>query len=132
MIEIVPVGRNETRGLSKEILCDIMQPRAVELLQHVGQEVVGTRAQISSGVILTGGGSLARGMVEIAEQVFDAPTRLGLLEQTYLGGLVEKIQGPQWAVACGLALSSMRSQMREGASNGRGSSSNSGSPSLTS
>ena len=35
MIEIVPVGRSETRGLSKEILCDIMQPRAVELLQHL-------------------------------------------------------------------------------------------------
>ena len=37
VIEIVPVGRNETRGLSKEILCDIMQPRAVELLQHIAQ-----------------------------------------------------------------------------------------------
>lgn len=120
VIEIVPVGRSETRGLSKEILCDIMQPRAVEMLQHVAQEVAGTRAQISSGVILTGGGSLARGMVEIAEQVFDAPTRLGLLESSYFGGLVEKIQGPQWAVACGLALSSLRSQTRVADSNGRG------------
>jgi cell division protein FtsA len=77
---------------------------------------------MSSGVILTGGGSLTRGMVEIAEQVFDAPTRLGLLESSYFGGLVEKIQGPQWAVACGLALSSMRTQMRVGDSNGRGTS----------
>jgi len=122
VIEIVPVGRSETRGLSKEILCDIMQPRAIEMLQHVAQEVAGTRAQISSGVILTGGGSLARGMVEIAEQVFDAPTRLGLLESSYFGGLVEKIQGPQWAVACGLALSSLRSQIRVADSNGRASS----------
>jgi len=122
VIEIVPVGRSETRGLSKEILCDIMQPRAIEMLQHVAQEVAGTRAQMSSGVILTGGGSLTRGMVEIAEQVFDAPTRLGLLESSYFGGLVEKIQGPQWAVACGLALSSMRTQMRVGDSNGRGTS----------
>lgn len=119
VIEIVPVGRSETRGLSKEILCDIMQPRAVEMLQHVAHEVAGTRAQISSGVILTGGGSLARGMVEIAEQVFDAPTRLGLLEAEYFGGLMEKIQGPQWAVACGLAMSSMRSQLRSFESNGR-------------
>jgi len=119
VIEIVPVGRSETRGLSKEILCDIMQPRAVEMLQHVAHEVVGTHAQISSGVILTGGGSLARGMVEIAEQVFDAPTRLGLLEPEYFGGLMEKIQGPQWAVACGLAMSSMRSQLRSFESNGR-------------
>ncbi len=61
VIEIMPVGRTETRGLTKEILCDIMQPRAVELLQHIAHEVVGTQAQISSGVILTGGGSVARG-----------------------------------------------------------------------
>ena len=122
VIEIVPVGRNETRGLSKEILCDIMQPRAVELLQHVAHEVVASQAQISSGVILTGGGALTRGMIEIAEQVFDAPTRLGFLEPEYFGGLIEKIQNPQWAVVCGLALSSMRSKMRNTESNGRHSS----------
>ncbi|HEY2867111.1 MAG TPA: cell division protein FtsA [Pyrinomonadaceae bacterium] len=119
VIEIVPVGRNETRGLSKEILCDIMQPRAVELLQHVAHEVGVSQAQISSGVILTGGGALTRGMIEIAEQIFDAPTRLGFLEPEFFGGLVEKIQNPQWAVVCGLALSSMRSRMRNTDSNGR-------------
>ena len=119
VIEIMPVGRTETRGLTKEILCDIMQPRAVELLQHIAHEVVGTQAQISSGVILTGGGSTARGMVEIAEQVFDAPTRLGYVEQEFFGGLAEQVHRPEWAVSCGLALSSMRSQMREGSRGGR-------------
>jgi cell division protein FtsA len=119
VIEIVPVGRNETRGLSKEILCDIMQPRAVELLQHIAHEITRTRAQISSGVILTGGGSLARGMVDIAEQVFDAPTRLGFLEEEYVGGLAGEVQSPEWAVACGLALSSMRSQLRSANSSGK-------------
>jgi cell division protein FtsA len=113
VIEITPVGRTETRGLSKEILCDIMQPRAIELLQHIAHEVAQTGAQISSGVVLTGGGSLVRGMIEVAEQVFDAPTRLGFLEERYFGGLAEEIQSPEWATACGLALSSMRSQIRE-------------------
>ncbi|NOT47473.1 MAG: cell division protein FtsA [Acidobacteria bacterium] len=112
-IEIMPVGRTEARGLTKEILCDIMQPRAIELLQHVAHETVRTQAQISSGVILTGGGSNARGMIEIAEQVFDAPTRLGYLDESNFGGLAEQISGPEWAVASGLALSSMRSQVRE-------------------
>jgi cell division protein FtsA len=112
MIEIQPVGRNEKRGLSREILCDIIQPRAVELLQHIAQEVLSTGAQIPSGVVLTGGGSMPRGMVEIAEQVFDAPTRLGFLEPTYFGGFATEVKTPVWAVACGLALSSMRSQLR--------------------
>ncbi len=119
VIEIVPVGRSESRRLSKEILCDIMQPRAVELLQHVAHEIAKTRSSIPSGVVLTGGGSLARGMVEIAEQVFDAPTRLGFIEENYFGGLAGEVQSPAWAVACGLALASVRSQIRDLHSHGR-------------
>lgn len=113
VIEIVPVGRSESRRLSKEILCDIMQPRAVELLQHIAHEIAKVPSSIPSGVVLTGGGSLARGMVDIAEQVFDAPTRLGFLEEAYFGGLAGEVQSPAWATACGLALSSIRSQVRE-------------------
>lgn len=121
-IEIVPVGRTETRGLTQEILCDIMQPRAVELLQHVAHETAQTQAQISSGVILTGGAANTRGMIEIAEQVFDAPTRPGILDPAFFGGLAEQVRGPEWAVAGGLGLSSMRSQVRENSRNGRRSS----------
>lgn len=113
IIEIMPVGRNETRQLSKEILCDIMQPRSVELLQHVAEEVSRVRGQISSGVVLTGGGSLIRGTVEIAEQVFDAPTRLGFPNKSRMSGLIDEIESPEWAVACGLTLASMRSQLRD-------------------
>lgn len=119
VIEIQPVGRNETRGLSREILCDIMQPRAVELLQHIAHDTAKTNAQIPGGVVLTGGGSMSRGMVEIAEQVFDAPTRLGFIEPSYFGGLAAEVRTPVWAVACGLALSSVRSQLRAATNSGR-------------
>jgi len=119
MIEITPVGRQETRQLSKEILCDIMQPRAIELLHHIAQEVLTSGGQISSGVVLTGGGSLNRGMVEIAEQVFDAPTRLGFLERKHFSGLVDEVLNPEWSVACGLALTSLRSQIRGQNSGGK-------------
>ncbi len=112
VIEIVPFGRTEKRELSKEILCDIMQPRAVELMQHISKEASAARSQISGGVFMTGGGSLVRGLPEIAEQIFDAPTRVGFVEPSYFGGLSENVQGPEWATACGLALTSMRSQMR--------------------
>jgi len=88
-------------------------------LQHVAHEVFNVRGQISSGVVLTGGGSLSRGMVEIAEQVFDAPTRLGFLEEKDFGGLLDEVQNPEWAVAGGLALSSMRSQIRHQSAGGK-------------
>jgi len=121
VIEIQPFGRSDTRGLSKEILCDIMQPRAVELMQHVARETTTAKAQISGGVFLTGGGAMIRGLAEIAEQVFDAPTRAGFLEPSYFGGLSEEVQGPQWATVCGLALCSMRSQMRSQGMGGKSS-----------
>lgn len=113
IIEITPVGRTETRQLTKEILCDIMQPRAIELLHHIAEEVAYAEMQISSGVILAGGGSLIRGTVEIAEQVFDAPTRLGFPDKRRFVGLIDEILSPEWAVVCGLAHSSMRTQVRE-------------------
>ncbi|MDQ3634453.1 MAG: cell division protein FtsA [Acidobacteriota bacterium] len=119
IIEITPVGRSETRQLTKEILCDILQPRGIELLQHIAQEVAHASSQISSGVILTGGTSSIRGIVEVAEQVFDAPTRIGFPQKRHFAGLIDELESPEWAVATGLALSSMRSQIREYNSGGK-------------
>lgn len=119
VIEITPVGRTEKRELSKELLCDILQPRAVELLQYVAQEVANSGQQISSGVILTGGSASIRGIVEVAEQVFDAPTRVGSPREEVLGGLLDGLQNPEWAVATGLAMTSMRSQIRRSDSGSR-------------
>ena len=96
-----------------------MQSRTIELLQHIAKEVTRIDAQIPSGVVLTGGGSHIKGLVEVAEQVFDAPTRLGFLDTEYFGGLVDEVQNPEWAVAGGLALASMRLQMKQIQTNGK-------------
>src|SRR5919206_179020 len=66
--------------------------------------------QLSSGVVLTGGGALLHGMTEIAEQVFDAPVRIGYPERDRFGGLVEDVQSSQWTAAAGLSLVAMRAQ----------------------
>jgi cell division ATPase FtsA len=52
-------------------------------------------------------------MVEIAEQVFDAPVRIGYPERDRFGGLIEDIQSPAWTAAAGLSLVAQRSQMSE-------------------
>ena len=74
----------------------------------------GWERQLSSGVVLTGGGALLDGMAEIAEQVFDAPVRLGYPERDRFGGLIEDIQSPAWAAAAGLSLVAQRAQSAEG------------------
>src|SRR5437763_9624596 len=115
LVEVPSVGGRPPRQLSRQILCDILQPRAEEVLSHVADEIreAGWEGQLSSGVVLTGGGSLLDGMVEIAEQVFDAPVRLGYPERDRFGGLIEDIQSPAWAAASGLCLLAQRAKSAE-------------------
>src|SRR6201990_3018944 len=115
MVEVASVGGRAPRQLSRQSLCDILQPRAEEVLMHVSDEIrdSGWNRQLSSGVVLTGGGALLDGMVEIAEQVFDAPVRVGYPERDRFGGLVEDIQSPAWAAASGLCLMAQRAKSAE-------------------
>ncbi|HEX8684963.1 MAG TPA: cell division protein FtsA, partial [Pyrinomonadaceae bacterium] len=115
LVDVPSVGGRPPRQLSRQILCDILQPRAEEVLSHVADEIreAGWEGQLSSGVVLTGGGALLNGMVETAEQVFDAPVRLGYPERDRFGGLVEDVQSPAWAAAAGLCLIRQRAKSAE-------------------
>src|SRR5467141_78718 len=115
LVDVPSVGGRAPRQLSRQILCDILQPRAEEVLMHVADEIreAGWERQLSSGVVLTGGGALLSGMTEIAEQVFDAPVRLGYPERDRFGGLIEDVQSPAWAAAAGLSLVAHRAQAME-------------------
>src|SRR6266576_1061457 len=115
LVEVPSVGGRAPRQLSRQILCDILQPRAEEVLMHVADEIkdAGWERQLSSGVVLTGGGALLSGMTEIAEQVFDAPVRIGYPERDRFGGLIEDVQNPAWAAAAGLSLVASRAQASE-------------------
>src|SRR3977135_3409031 len=115
LVDVPSVGGRAPRQLSRQILCDILQPRAEEVLMHVADEIreAGWERQLSSGVVLSGGGALLNGMTEIAEQVFDAPVRVGYPERDRFGGLVEDIQSPAWAAAAGLSLVAHRAHALE-------------------
>ncbi|HYH85556.1 MAG TPA: cell division protein FtsA [Pyrinomonadaceae bacterium] len=115
LVDVPSVGGRPPRQLSRQILCDILQPRAEEVLSHVADEIreSGWETQLSSGIVLTGGGALLDGMVEIAEQVFDAPVRLGYPERDRFGGLIEDVQSPAWAAASGLCLMAQRAKSAE-------------------
>ena len=114
-VEVPSVGGRGPRLLSRQILCDILQPRAEEVLMHVADEIreSGWERQLSSGIVLTGGGALLSGLCEVAEQVFDAPVRVGYPERDRFGGLIEDIQSPSWTAAAGLSLVAMRAQTVE-------------------
>ncbi len=108
MIEVPSVGGREPRLLSRDILCGILEPRAEELLTQVQDEIraSGFDRQLSSGIILTGGGSLLTGMVEVAEQIFDAPVRRAGAHD--VGSPFSEVSTPGYATAVGLALYALR------------------------
>ncbi|MBI4853533.1 MAG: cell division protein FtsA [Acidobacteria bacterium] len=116
MLEIPSVGGQPARPLSRYTLCEILQPRAEEIFCQIQDEIqrVGYERQISSGVVLTGGGCLLPGIPEIAEQILDLPARRGIPQG--VGGLSEEIASPEYATALGLVLSGYKSKFTSGRS----------------
>ena len=103
-IEVPTVGGRKPRLLSRQVMAEILQPRAEEIFNLILKEITtaGFERVLNAGIVLTGGGSLLPGMVEVAEQVFDLPVRHGL--PTGADGLVEPASGPEFATVIGLAL----------------------------
>ena len=104
-IEVPSVGRGKKpRILSRQILADIIQPRAEEIFRLVDNDIkrMGYEKSLNSGVVLTGGTALLEGLEEIAEEIFDLPVRRGDLSG--VGGLVDRVSTPDYAAAVGLIL----------------------------
>ena len=103
-IEVPGVGDRESRSMSRQSLAAVIEPRIEELLSLV-REVVresGMEHLVSSGVVLTGGTALMPGVVEIAEEVFAKPARVGIPE--YRGHLSEILRNPRYSTGLGLLM----------------------------
>lgn len=111
VVEVPSVAGRQPRILSRQILCEILQPRAEEVFGHVHDEIqrAGFEQQILSSVVLVGGGCLMDGLVELAEQVLDLPARHGL--PAFVGGLSGDIDSPSFATALGVMLYGFHKQI---------------------
>lgn len=101
-IEVPGIGDRRPRSLSRQALAAVIEPRVEELFSLVQQVIreSGYEELLSSGVVLTGGSSLLPGMVELGEDIFLKPVRIGLPE--YAGGLSDVVRTPRFATAMGL------------------------------
>ena len=111
-IEVSSVGDRPPRKLSRQTLAEVIEPRIEELYGLVQAELrrSGFEGTIGSGIVLTGGSAKMEGMVDLAEEVFHMPVRLGLPQ--YVGGLKGVVQNPIFATGVGLVLFGAR--CREG------------------
>ncbi len=104
VVEVPGVDGREPRQLSIQTLAEVVEPRVVELYEMVLQELrrSGMEEMIASGIVITGGSAMMRGMIELGEEIFHMPVRLGM--PRYVGGLSEVIGNPRYATAVGLVL----------------------------
>ena len=103
-IEVPGVGGRKPRILSREILGEILEPRIEEIFTLIYSELIssGYAEMASSGVVVTGGSAELPGMSDIAEQIFNAPARIGYPRG--ITGLTELVNQPMYATAVGLVL----------------------------
>lgn len=122
MIEVPGIGDRGPRMLSMQTLSEVIEPRVEELYSLVQAELrrSGFEEQISSGLVLTGGSSALKGMVELAEEVFHMPVRVGVPE--YVGGLSERVRSPRYATSVGLLLAGLEKHELDQASKIQGAS----------
>ena len=103
-IEVPSVGGRKPRVLSRQLLCEILEPRVEEIFTLVNREIVksGLEDMIASGVVITGGSTILEGMPELAEQIFNLPVRRGLPQK--IGGLIDVVNSPVYATGVGLVV----------------------------
>ncbi|MFW2373002.1 MAG: cell division protein FtsA [Gammaproteobacteria bacterium] len=103
-IEVPSVGDRPPRKLSRQTLAEVVEPRYDELLGLVYAELRkhGFEDMIAAGVVLTGGSSKMEGVVDLAEEIFHMPVRLGMPQ--FVSGLSDVVSNPIYATGVGLLL----------------------------
>jgi cell division protein FtsA len=116
-IEVPSVGDRPPRRLARQTLAEIVEPRYEELFTLIRHEVArsGFDDQIAAGVVLTGGSAKMEGAIELAEEVFHLPVRLGVPQG--VSGLADVVRNPIHATGVGLLLYALNEmQQRKGES----------------
>ncbi|MEA3466684.1 MAG: cell division protein FtsA [Thermodesulfobacteriota bacterium] len=104
VVDVPTVGDREPRKVTQKILVDILQARMAEILEVVNRELInkGLKNKINGGLVITGGTALLANLVDLAEQVFDLPVRLGYPAQ--IGGKVNEVHTPRCTTGVGLVM----------------------------
>lgn len=104
VLDISGLSEKPQRRLSRSTLAEVIEPRYDELFTLVQEELHrhGLEEQIGSGIVITGGSAKMSGVVELAEDIFRMPVRLGLPRN--VTGLVDVQRNPIYATGIGLQL----------------------------
>jgi cell division protein FtsA len=103
-IEVPSVGDRAPRRLARQTLAEVVEPRYEELLTLVQNELrrSGFEDICAAGIVLTGGCAKMEGVIDLAEEVFHVPVRIGV--PTQVSGLVDVVRNPIYSTGVGLLL----------------------------
>jgi cell division protein FtsA len=109
-IKVPGVGERGARDLSRQALAEVVEPRYDELFTLVQAEIrrSGFEESLGGGIVLTGGTSRMEGAVELAEEIFHMPVRLGV--PAGVQGMLDIVRNPIYATAVGLLLFGQKQQ----------------------
>jgi cell division protein FtsA len=110
MIKVPGVGDRAPRELSRQALADVVEPRYDELFHLIQAELrhSGYADMLAAGMVLTGGTSKMEGVVELAEEIFHMPVRIGMPHD--VSGLSDIVRNPTYSTGVGLLLYGMKQQ----------------------
>jgi len=114
--EIVAIPRlrgREPKEISVRSLAQIIQARMEEILEQVRWEIrsSGFENKLIAGIVLTGGGSQLKHIVQLAEYVTGLDARVGLPNEHLANNKMEGVNNPMYATAIGLIIRGAKNQM---------------------
>lgn len=104
VIDVPSIGDRAPRKISVQNLAEIIEPRYEELMLLIQAELrrSGYEDLIAAGIVLTGGSSRVMGLIELAEEIFHVPVRMGTPQN--VTGLVEVVKNPSHSTGVGLLM----------------------------
>jgi cell division protein FtsA len=104
VVEVPTVGDREPRKVTQKVLVDILEARIIEILEMMNRELVisGQKNKINGGIVITGGTALLANLVDLAEQIFDLPVRVGY--PLGISGKIDELHNPRCTTAVGLVM----------------------------
>ncbi|MDO9478834.1 MAG: cell division protein FtsA [Pseudohongiella sp.] len=113
MIKVPGVGERPARELSRQALAEVVEPRYDELFTLVKAELQrsGYENLMAAGIVLTGGTSKMEGVIELAEEIFHMPVRIGVPQG--VKGLADIVRNPIYSTGVGLLLYGVKQQQHQ-------------------
>jgi cell division protein FtsA len=102
IIKIIGTNGREDNEISEKYLASIIQPRVTEIFNLAKSEVERSdyNGDFTFGIILTGGGASLNGIIDIAQEIFNMPVKIGIPDT--INGKADIINNPRYATGIGI------------------------------